>query len=94
MGGPTDQLLIENGTSTSDSQRWAGGRGTFSATATWGGATVALQYMAPDGSTWIDVGPEVTLTADDIGGFELAAGLIRAEVTGGPPSGLYVRARR
>lgn len=75
-------VLAENaGAGNGAAVRWAGGRGVFSATATWGSGSVKLQYQLPDGSTWVDVGPETTLTADGAGGFELPDSLVRAVVT-------------
>lgn len=72
--------LLENASATGDAVYWSGGRGAFSVKATWGGGTVKLQFQLKDGSTWVDVGPDVTLTADGIGGFELPHGYIRAHV--------------
>jgi hypothetical protein len=57
---------------------------------TFGGTTVKLQYLGPDGSTYIDVAG-ATLSAngsvfiDHVG----AGAIIKAVVTGGSPSGLY-----
>lgn len=91
---PTRVELIVNGSASGTQKRWAGGRGTFSVAGTFGGATVKLQYLGPDEATWIDVGPEVTLTAAGAGGFELAPGLLKAVITGGSPSGIYALAHR
>ncbi len=72
-------------------RNWNGGRGTFSVTGAFGGAAVALQYLGPDGATALDVGSEVTLGSPGLANFELGAGRIRADVTGGTPGGLYAR---
>jgi hypothetical protein len=72
-------------------RNWSGGRGTFSAAGAFGGAAVRLQYLGPDGATALDVGDEVTLGSPGLANFELGAGRIRAEVSGGTPGGLYVR---
>jgi hypothetical protein len=84
--------LISNGSATGSSVIWRGGKGTFIVTGTFGGATVTLQFLGIDDTTWVDVGAEAALTADGIVGFELAAGMIRAEVVGGTPSALYAAA--
>jgi hypothetical protein len=52
---------------------------------------VKLQFLGPDGVTWIDVGTDTTLTAQGGAGFVLAPCPIRAAVSGGPPSGIYAR---
>ena len=81
--------LIENAASTSAATRWPGGKGTMTVVGTFAGATVKLQFLGADGSTWVDV-DEFTIPAQK--GFELAEGRIRAEVTGGAPSGLFATA--
>ena len=71
-------MLIENGSATGSAKQWDGGRGVFAAVATFGGGSVRLQLLGPDGSTWIDV---ATLTAAGVTAFELPPGRIRAAVT-------------
>lgn len=78
--------LIENGSSTSDAKRWPGGRGSMTVAGTLGGATVTLQTLAGDNTSWVKV---VDFTAAEHKSFELAEGRIRAAVTGGAPSGIY-----
>lgn len=74
-------VLAENaGAGNGAAVRWAGGRGVFSATATWGSGSVKLQYQLPDG-IWADVGAHATLMANGGGGFELPDCMIRAVVT-------------
>ena len=81
--------LLDNAGATGAAQQWPGGAGVFAVTGTFGGATVKLQQLGPDGTTWLDVaGGDVDLLAPGQGGFVLPAGLIRAVVTGGAPSGL------
>ena len=58
-----------NGQSTA--YDWPGGIGQFIVEGTWNGATVKLQVSPDGGTTWLDVGSDVTLTADNIGNFEL-----------------------
>jgi hypothetical protein len=83
--------LLTNASATGSAVQWGGGQGLFSAAGTFSGATVKLQYLGPDGSTYLDVGPDVTLTAAGMGLFCLPPGMIRASVTGSP-SGMYANA--
>lgn len=86
------ELLI-NASATGSAIFWPGGTGTFSVAGTFGGATVTLQFLGPDGSTWIAAGSDTTLTAAGGGNFTLASGNIRVSVSGGSPSGLYATAK-
>lgn len=72
-------ILLSNASATGAPAQWRGGRGVLTAVATWGGGNIALQYMGPDGSTWLAVG--TALTANGLSTFELPPGLIRAAVT-------------
>lgn len=83
--------LIENGSATGGAEKWYGGKGTFIVEGTFSGATVTLQIQSPNG-TWISGGSAVALTANGKGDFELPAGQIRAQVSGGPPSAIYAYA--
>ena len=85
-------ILISNGSTTSSAARWQGGQGTFTVVGTLGGATVTLQYLGPDGTTWVQAGSDAALTAAGGVVFTLHACQIRALVDGGTPSGLYVSA--
>ena len=58
-----------NGQSTT--YDWPGGIGQFIVEGTWNGATVKLHVSPDGGTTWLDVGSDVTLTDDGIGNFEL-----------------------
>ncbi len=81
--------LLSNASATGSGKVWNGGEGAFLVAGTFGGATVTLQILGPDGSTWLDVGTDAALTAAGAVGFSLPPGTIRAEVDGGTPSGLY-----
>lgn len=83
--------LISNGTATGQGAYWPGGDGTFTVAGTFNSATVKLQYLGPDGATWLDAGVEATLTANGGCNFTLASGQIRAQVTGSP-TGIYATA--
>lgn len=76
--------LLTNASATGSAVNWAGGRGFFSAVATFGGGSVSLQYLAPDNTTWITAstvaGAAATLTATGGLLFELPPGQIRASV--------------
>ena len=81
--------LLQNASATGAAKGWPGGAGVFTATGTFGGATVKLQQLGPDGTTWLDIsGDAVTLSTPGQGGFVLPAGPVRAAVVGGTPSGL------
>lgn len=85
--------LLSNASATGSAVRWPGGEGTFTVVGTFGGTTVALQYLGPDGTTWIGVdATDASFTAAGMCGFVLAPGQIRAAVTGGSPSALYAKA--
>lgn len=80
--------------------RWPGGRGQFTCVGTFGSETVSLEFLAPDGSTWLPVqdlgGNDIDLNSDGTALFELAPCMIRAAVStgGGTPTGLYAVAAR
>lgn len=86
--------LLSNAAATGASSYWRGGRGMFAAAGTFNGATVKLQFLGPDGSTWIDAGTNTTLTAAGGGIFDIPPSQIRGAVSGGPPSGMYATAAR
>lgn len=75
-------------------QTWPGGQGVFTVTGTFGGATVKLQFLGPDGSTYFDAGQYTTVTAAGGGCFILPPGQIQAVTVGGSPSGIFATAAR
>lgn len=81
--------LLDNASATGSAKNWPGGRGHFKAVGTFGGATLTLQELGPDDTTWIAVGPDVTLTAAGNGNFEITGSQVRVAVSGGSPSALY-----
>ena len=83
----TLNLIMNN--ENSGWRNWSGGRGTFAVAGTFGGATVTLMYLGPDGATALLVPP--TVSAPGRHNFELGCGRIRADVVGGSPEGLYAR---
>lgn len=72
-------ILCQNASATTPAQSWMGGSGVFTASATFGGGTVKLQFQGDDGS-WIDVGPYTTLTAAGGGVFTLPPCQIRVNI--------------
>jgi hypothetical protein len=88
--------LLANASATSVDKEWPGGRGFFSVTATFGGGSVALQYLGANGATWltaIDVaGAAASRTTDGGLLFELPPGRIRALVI--TATGVYATAAR
>lgn len=75
-------MLLESSTGTGSAVQWEGGRLMFEAvSSSWGGGSVKLQVLLLDGTTWVDVGSDTTLTADGIGGAELPICSIRAVAT-------------
>lgn len=86
--------LLSNASATGAAVQWGGGMGVFTASGTWAGATVTLQYLSPNGSTYVAMGTDTTLSADGGGVFFYPPGLIRAAVSGGPPSAMYAQAEQ
>jgi hypothetical protein len=67
----------------SDSVAWSGGFGTVIVAGTWGGGTAKLQASPDNGTTWVDVGTDVTFTANGMGNFQLPPGvLLRLDLSG------------
>ncbi len=85
--------LLSNAAATGAGVKWPGGRGNFGVDGTFSGSTVQLEALGPDGTNYVLVGTDVQLTAEGMGNFELPEGLIRAAVSGGPPSGIYAVAK-
>ena len=82
--------LLENGSATGSAVSWTGFRGICTAEGTWSGATFTLQYQTFRG-TWVDVDTtNAVLTANGMFGFELPPGNIRASISGGSPSAVYI----
>lgn len=83
-------LLLSNASATGAAAKWPGGRGLFTAEATFGGGSVALEYLGPNGS-WLAT-PTVSLSANGGALFELPPGEIRAAVV--TATAVYARADR
>ncbi len=87
-------LLLNNEAATGTAVIWGGGRGVFTVSGTFGGATVSLEALGPDGATYIPVSDIPSLTANGSVEFVNPPGRIRAAVLGGAPAGLYARAEK
>jgi hypothetical protein len=85
------ERLATAASATTAGVKWPGGKGVFSAQATWGGGTVALQFQIADDSTWITP-TDGSLTADGAFIFELPPCLIRVAIT--TATGVDARADR
>lgn len=91
MGNALVELLA-GAAATGNWMKWPGGSGCFMADATnFSGATVKLQVKSPAGNA-VDAGVGTTFTAADAGLFDLPPCLIRAAITGGPPTGVTATA--
>lgn len=97
MNSFSRELLVNAGAGIGTGQDWNGGRGLFSVLATFGGGTVALEYLGPDGVTWFPA-PKVSdgtaISATVAGGilFELPPGKVRANATAA--TAVYARVDR
>lgn len=61
---------------------WVGGLGTFAVAGTFGSGTVKLQASLDNGTTWIDVGTDVTFTATGMANFHLPVCHVRVNLSG------------
>lgn len=95
---PTLMTLLANASATGpESAPQRPGRYCFAVAGTFGGATVGLQMLGPDGATWIDI-------EDDAGAIAIAsakarlvalpAGRYRATITGGAGASLFATLAR
>jgi hypothetical protein len=90
-----DVVLLSNEAATGTARQWPGGSGTFFCVGTFSGATVSLEVLMPDGSTWLALGSSTTITAAAIVPITtLAPCQIRCSVASGSPAGLYATAVR
>jgi hypothetical protein len=92
MGDLSKIQLLSNASATGSPFEYPGGPGVFMVCGTFGGATVSLYVLGPDGLTYIPTG--AAFTANNCIEFNLPHCFIQAEVTGGTPSGLYASAQR
>lgn len=76
--GPGAPFLIQNG-----------GDFTFAVNGTFGGTSVALEMLGPDGVNYINCGAAATMTTAGMCTVSLPAGTYRASVTGGAAMSIY-----
>lgn len=81
--------LLSNASATGSAAAWPGGTAFFDVVGTFGGATVSLQFLGPDGTTWMSFGAGSDFTAAGCAVVMSRPGQVRAAVSGGAPSGLY-----
>ena len=90
---PPAITLLSNETATGSWFFWPGGRGQVHIISSgWNSATAKLQRRARDGSTALDLGTDVTFTANSEppGNFECPPCEIRVEISVATPSaGVY-----
>jgi hypothetical protein len=92
--GTKQGTTIVGGAATGPAFNCPGGICVFSVVGTFSGATIALYVLAPDGVTWLNAGTNTTLTANGMGVAYLPPGQIQAQVSGGPPSGVFAAIAR
>ena len=78
MSIASNGTLTANGRTTFD---WPGGNGAFSASGTFGSGTASLEWTL-DGSTWVAVGTDTTVTANGGGIFTRPPGKMAVNLTG------------
>lgn len=89
---PSGVALLSNVATqvTGATVNWQGGIAAFVTMGTFGGATVSLQILGPDGATWIALGASTTVTsAGVVTPVYVPAGPVRAVVSAANPTGLY-----
>jgi len=87
-------ILLSNASATGAVVEVAPGRYCFAVDGTFGGATVTLSILSPDGSSYISAGSDAALTAEGAVAVELPATSVKAVVSGGSPSALYASLER
>ncbi len=77
-----DSPITANGQYPDTGIPWQGGTGSIQVYGNFGGGTAKLQMLADDGSTKLDLGTDVTFTANGIGGFFSPAGTLYLTLSG------------
>lgn len=52
-------------------------------------AVVKLKILSPDGASYLDVGPDVTFSAEGVGAFLAGEDTLRVDISTATVSGLY-----
>ncbi len=79
MRGTGDAQTFSNISATTAAFALDGGLYELAAVATWGGGNVQLQQLGPDGSTWLNVGTD--LTANGVTTMDCPPGTYQLAVT-------------
>jgi hypothetical protein len=87
MATPT-LVLLSNASANGSAAGVQPGRYAFAVDGTFNSGTVKLQIQSPDGSSWIDIGNDATLSAEGACLVDLPGCQVRAAITGSP-SALY-----
>lgn len=78
----TANAVVLTAANASSSQvQWPGGMGVMTAVGTFGGATLSLQFVGPDGSTLVTAGAGTTMTAAGASVFYLPKCLVQLTIT-------------
>jgi hypothetical protein len=96
VGGRQETLNLITNNVVQPPQQAYGGDYVWSVQGTFGGASVQLQSLGPDGATYQNIGAAKT-APDTNGGTGVGLGsnaTVRATVTGGTPSGIYASLSR
>lgn len=80
--------LLHNESATGGKLDVARGTYVVSADGTFGGATLQLQLLSPDGTSWLSI-TDASFTAEGAFAIDLPKGVVRMSVSGGSPSALY-----
>lgn len=95
-GGRQETLTLIANNTPAAAQTAYGGDYVWSVQGTFNGASVQLQSLGPDGTTYMNIGPAKT-APDTTGGTGVGLGsnaTVRAVITGGPPTGIYATLSR
>ena len=76
-----DGAVFANISATTAPFRLGGGRYNAAVLATFGGGSVMLQALGPDGTTWLSIGASSDFAANDIATVDLAPGQYRLIAT-------------
>ena len=82
--------FLVNASASSSDKLWHGGPGVLKVAGTFGGTSLALEGLAPDGATYLTIG--TPLTSSGSLSFSWPAGVMRVTLTGGSPTGMYASA--
>ncbi len=72
-----ENIKHSNISATTAAFQLRGGKYACAAHATWGGGSVKLQRLLPDGSTYLSVASATDFTANGIANVDLAGGLYK-----------------